>query len=293
MDFRESRLYSPIRSRPSTPPPALHDLTLKQTKDMIEDLYSSKFRYDFTNYENKLPRETFENFISLHFSQKYGLKSLCTQWLNLLSKACLKYENDISIKIFKKIRENELNEEFLHIVKQVREKVNEIVKGFFRTKHPYMQEKAIKVMQEEVLNNEAEEEIWNFVVSCFAGKEKVLRERLVKFLIPGKTQRKGRVVKFVHLLNTLFEVLLEEYEGKIGNFREIFKKVDIEAKGFITPQQLCEVFEALGCEKNVEKCVEMLDPWKSNRIVFSDFVVFCLGDKGKDELSVGGKNKLV
>lgn len=291
MDFRESRLYSPIRSRPATPPPTFHDLTLKQTKDMIEDLYSSKLRYDFTNFDNKLPRETFENFIMIHFSQKYGLKSLCTQWLNLLSKACLKYENDISIRIFKKIRENDLNEEFLHMIKQVKEKVNEVVKGFFRTKHPYMQEKAIKVMQEEVLNNEAEEEIWTFVVSCFAGKEKILKERLSKFLIPGKTQKKGKVVKFVHLLNTLIEVLLEEYEGKISMFREIFKKVDIEAKGFITPQQLCEVFEGLGCEKNIEKCVEVLDPWKSNRVVFSDFIVFCLGDKGKDEATLGVKNK--
>lgn len=291
MDFRESRLYSPIRSRPTTPPPALHDLTLKQSKDMIEDLYASKFRNDFTNFDNKLPKETFENFITIHFSQKYGLKTLCTQWLNLLSKACLKYEKDISIKIFKKIRENELNEEFVHLLKQVKDKVNEIIKGFFRTKHPYMQEKAIKVMQEDVLNNEAEEEIWNFVVSCFAGKEKILKDRLSKFLIPGKTQKKGQVIKFVHLLNTLYEVILEEYEAKISQFKEIFKKVDIEAKGFITPQQLCEVFEVLGCDKNIEKCVEVLDPWKSNRVVFSDFILFCIGEKGKDDISPANKSK--
>ena len=279
MDFRESRLYSPIRSRPTTPTPPLHDLTLKQTKDIIEELYVNKAKFDLTTFENKLPRETFENFLNIHFSQKYGLKTLCNQWLNLLSKACARFESDVNVKIFRKIRNNEINEEFLSLLKQLKEKVSEIIKNFFRNKHPYMQEKIIKVMQDEVMNNDVDEEIWNFVLTCFVGKGDLIKGKLVNFMIPSKNVKKGRIVSYIHLINVLSEVILEEYELKISSFYEMFKKVDIETKGFITPQQFCEIFEGIGVDRNVEKCVESLDPFKSNRIVFSDFIVFCLGEK--------------
>jgi hypothetical protein len=292
MDFRESRLYSPIRSRPTTPPPALHDLTLKQTKEMIEELYQNKARFDQTTFENKQPRETFENFIVVYFSQKYGLKNLCNQWLGLLAKACSRFENDVNVKIFKKIRNNEVNEEFLSVLKQLREKVQEIIKNFFRNKHPYMMERVIRVMQDEVTGNDVDEEIWNFVLSCFVGKENLIKSKLLNFAIPAKTPKKGRIVSFVNLMNVISEVVLEEYEEKISDLKTRFKNVDIETKGFISPQQFCEIFEELGIDKNVEKCVELLDPFSSNRIVFSDFIVFCLAERQGETNSPRAKSSI-
>lgn len=49
-------------------------LTLKQLKDMIEEIYASKTKYDQKYAEAKLPRETMEQHMYTYLNQKYGLK---------------------------------------------------------------------------------------------------------------------------------------------------------------------------------------------------------------------------
>lgn len=51
-------------------------LTLKQLKDIIEEIYNSKTKFDQKCYENHLPRETMEQHLYTYLNQKYGLKSL-------------------------------------------------------------------------------------------------------------------------------------------------------------------------------------------------------------------------
>lgn len=49
-------------------------LTLKQMKDVIEEIYASKAKYDQRCLEAKLPRETMEQHMYTYLNQKYGLK---------------------------------------------------------------------------------------------------------------------------------------------------------------------------------------------------------------------------
>lgn len=49
-------------------------LTLKQLKDMIEEIYASKAKYDQKYTDAKLPRETMEQHMYTYLNQKYGLK---------------------------------------------------------------------------------------------------------------------------------------------------------------------------------------------------------------------------
>ena len=51
-------------------------LTLKQLKDMIEEIYTSKSKYDQKYADAKLPRETMEQHMYTYLNQKYGLKVL-------------------------------------------------------------------------------------------------------------------------------------------------------------------------------------------------------------------------
>ena len=78
-EIKEYRSYSPFRPRSTTPQPSFHDLTLKQTKETIDDLYQAKKKFDIKCNENMQPRETLGNFIVINFTQKYGLKTLCNQ----------------------------------------------------------------------------------------------------------------------------------------------------------------------------------------------------------------------
>ena len=53
---------------------AVRALTLNQLKDMIEEIYNSKSKYDQKYTEAKLPRETMEQHMYTYLNQKYGLK---------------------------------------------------------------------------------------------------------------------------------------------------------------------------------------------------------------------------
>ena len=55
---------------------AVRALTLKQLKDVIEEIYVSKAKYDQRCLDAKLPRETMEQHMYTYLNQKYGLKVL-------------------------------------------------------------------------------------------------------------------------------------------------------------------------------------------------------------------------
>ena len=52
------------------------ELTLKQLKESIEDIYLNKVKFDEKCMENSQPRETMDQFLYTYLNQKYGLKTL-------------------------------------------------------------------------------------------------------------------------------------------------------------------------------------------------------------------------
>lgn len=54
--------------------------TLKQLKDLVQDIYQSKTKFDVKCSETKQPRETMEQFMYTYLNQRYGLKSLIIEW---------------------------------------------------------------------------------------------------------------------------------------------------------------------------------------------------------------------
>ena len=57
-------------------------LSVKQMREMVEELYASKAKHDAKTMEAKLPRETMEQHLYTHLNTKYGLKSLILECAN-------------------------------------------------------------------------------------------------------------------------------------------------------------------------------------------------------------------
>lgn len=49
-------------------------MTLKQLKEIIEEIYESKLKFDQKNYDGKIARETMHQYLFTYLNQKYGLK---------------------------------------------------------------------------------------------------------------------------------------------------------------------------------------------------------------------------
>lgn len=64
-------------------------VTLRQAKDLIEEIAQSKQKFDLKCLEAPVPRETMEQHMYNYLSQKFGLRSLVVEWATALIN-CLK-----------------------------------------------------------------------------------------------------------------------------------------------------------------------------------------------------------
>lgn len=68
---------APIISKPLTArQPNIRNLSQKQMREIIDEIYASKSKFDQKCAENKQPRETMEQHIYSFLNQKYGLNSI-------------------------------------------------------------------------------------------------------------------------------------------------------------------------------------------------------------------------
>ena len=56
--------------------------SLKQMKEMVDELFVSKSKHDAKCTEGSLPRETVEAHLYTFLNTKYGLKSLIVEYAN-------------------------------------------------------------------------------------------------------------------------------------------------------------------------------------------------------------------
>ena len=105
------------------------NLTLKQMKDTIEEIYSSKQRNDKKFREMKLPKETMEQHMYTFLNQKYGLKPLIIEWASSLINGIKTYAyEDNDVAVFGKILKNECDEEFIYVQSQIKNTILELFK---------------------------------------------------------------------------------------------------------------------------------------------------------------------
>ena len=126
-------------------------LTLKQIKQIINDMFAQKVKFDRKCLDTKVPRETMEQYMYTYFNQKYGLKSLIVENITNLINSMQLYKNeDHDIVLFSKVLKNECDEEFQVIQVQVKETLQSLLKIIIRERFPTKAEAGIKAIIEQV-----------------------------------------------------------------------------------------------------------------------------------------------
>jgi len=136
-------------------------LTLKQLKDTIQDMYSQKVKFDKKCTENKVGKETLEQYMYTYLNQKFGLKPLIVEWAAAIIngvKAYIKEEHDVAL--FAKILKNECDEDFRFIQMHVQETLINLVKVMLKDKHPLKAEKEIQKMLENIEKGRIDDWMW-------------------------------------------------------------------------------------------------------------------------------------
>ena len=166
-------------------------LTLKQLKDTIADIYAQKVKFDKKCEENKVGKETLEQFMYTYLNQKYGLKPLIVEWAAAIINAVKTYireEHDVAL--FAKILKNECEETFRLTQEQVKETLTNLIKVLLKDKHPLKSEAEILKMLAAVQKGRIEDWMWRKILEHeYDPQDALMIEERIRDFIAQKSRQ--------------------------------------------------------------------------------------------------------
>ena len=115
-------------------------LPLKQLKDLINDIYVQKNKYDERCIKTKQPKETMEQYMYTYLNQRYGLKSLIIEWANVIVSGIGKYaKGDSDIALFVKLLQNKCDAAYRIVHQEVKATMTNILSSKTNTYQLCMQ----------------------------------------------------------------------------------------------------------------------------------------------------------
>jgi hypothetical protein len=261
------------------------DLTLKQLKDAIEEIYNSKVKFDEKCFETKQPRETMDQFLYTYLNQKYGLKSLIGEWSVLLLKSIEKFEEqDAEVQLFSKILSHKIDEEFRFTFEKLKENMRQILKAKIQQRNPYMREVLLNSTLKEKMNGVLDEDEWGtIIVSMFSQEEaefiigniKTQIEEKANKLIIGRRNKMtmGKSdASYCEIQNAILKYDMSAHEALLEPFWSVFTEHDADRNGILTEEEFRALAEELSLGDETDRLLDQVDSTTTGFINYSDCV---------------------
>lgn len=271
------------------------NLSLKELKEIIQDIYGQKVKHDKKCMETKQPKETMAQFLHTYLNFTYGLKNLMQEWAKVIDEAIFKFSNiDKEVLLFGKILRNEFDEGFKNSIERIKELVCEGLKEGIKKKDKFRKEGEIEFIIETLAkgDGEIEEALWREVVKRMGYKEnegKIIEQRIKDLESYGK--KKELKVKFGDFQEIITDIHFSRHEKLIMKFATLFKKYDLDSNGILNRNEFSQLAVEMKISKDeAEKLKEMLDPFRSEQIIFTEcyaifsevakinFLIKCIGE---------------
>ena len=273
-------------------------LSLRQLKELIQDVYDSKVKFDKKCAAAHLPRETLEQHLYTYLNQRYGLKSLIIEWASAIIAAIKKFSaTDNDVAVFGAILRNEVDEEFRLVQKQLKETVRDLLRVYLKGKFPLKSEAEIGRLIKERQKGELEEEEWTDIVKyMYNDEDSVTLITRVKDVIrelaaerernepqhARARQPRGLIVKrptprvtYQAFLKTLLDFQLQGHEVFLAKFIRTFRRVDADKNGIVNEAEFRDLVTSLRPDKTEHDLMVLLnvaDPYNNQQITFSEAV---------------------
>jgi Ca2+-binding EF-hand superfamily protein len=292
---------SPNRTRTTGGAPTTGKvLTLRQLRDVTEDIYASKSKYDIKCAETHLPRETMEQHMYTYLNQRYGLKHLILEWATAIIQGVKKYTaDDNDVAVFGKILRNEIDEEFRFVQRQLKETVHELLRVYLKGKYPLKGDEEISQMLRKRINATVSHDEWVDIVkymyntedsvSIIMRVEDVLKQRQAPQRRrearrgsattgrDGKGAQEDKSIAYSDFLRILLDFQLEGHERFLARFVRIFKQHDTDRNGVVNEHEFRLVLKAVDpskTEDEINALLDLIDPHNNQLINFSECVTF-------------------
>jgi hypothetical protein len=289
------------------------NLSLRQMRELIEEMYASKAKHDAKTDRMKLPRETLAQHLTTFLTARYGLKMLIAENAQACFDGIREYQEvDADVATFGCVLRHEVEEGFVEVQRQLKHTVGELLRvqlrGRMTSKADIQISHELKKKQEGHL---AEDE-WTDIVKYLyteadvAGISQRMREaarrdrtaaaRVVTqpVVVPG-TPRAAAAARaraaeavaaaahrlpYAAFLQELLEFQLAGHLTYLAPFVALFRGLDLQARGVLDDRG----FRALVAnidprldDATIGAMLEQVDPHSHQRISFSD-CVYVLSD---------------
>ena len=265
--------------------PNSHDLSIRQLKDTIEEIYQNKLKFDEKCQESRQPRETMDQFLYTYLNQKYGLKSLIAEWSVLIRKAIDKYESsDAEISLFSKILNHRVDEGYKQVFETLKDNMKQFLKAKLQQRVQYMRETQLSSLLKEKIAGVLDEDEWaTIIVSMFSQEEAefmignfkgLLFENSGKLILARKSKnivKKGDA-SYEELQNFILNYDLSAREALLTPFYQYFTPEDFDKNGILSSEEFRMLCSKLGLDNEYSRLIYQIDPYSSSFVTFSDCV---------------------
>lgn len=293
------------------------NLSLRQMRDLIDEVYASKAKHDKRAAEARQPRETLAVHLTTFLNNKYGLKMLIAEYAQACFDAIREYEDqDADVATFGCVLRNEVEEGFVEVQRQLKHTVHELLRVYLRGRLPQKSDAHISEILRKKVDGAStlSEDEWRTIVHYLyvdrdashvatqireaCRKHRVTNTVLCRTslaLPPGGSIRAMEVAKqqlrmqhaqqlripYASVLQTLLDFQLNGHLQYLAPFVASFRGFDPRNSGVIDEA----TFRALAAElvpgvddERMLAMLERVDPHSHQRITFSDCVCVLADD---------------
>ncbi|KAG9391616.1 EF-hand calcium-binding domain [Carpediemonas membranifera] len=273
-------------------PGQVKELTLRQTKDLISEIYESKKRYDSRVSTGGVPPETMEQHVNTYLNHRYGLRQLVLDWAASIRQAIAQHESaDLDVAVFARIMRNEIDEQFKTVLDDLKSTVKELLRALIAQKlNTKPGTDAVSARLSQKMKGLLTKEEWTSIVKYLYRAEDVpaIVEGVITILgnrPRGKTggaavlSSDGRV-PFPVFVRALLDFQLQGHDRFLQTIRRVFRQYDTDQNGVLTRFEFTELFRTLvggGDTLDLDAAVEQADPWQQDMVTFSTTVAVLAG----------------
>lgn len=240
-------------------------LTLRQLLDMIDNIYTSKEKYDQRCAMHELPHETMEQHMYTYLNQRYGLREIIVEYATAIIEGVKRYATEQNeVAVFAKILRNEVDEGFRTVQQQIRTTAPELLRFHLKEKHPGRSDQDIQtlVQQRMEAGGELSEQEWTFIAEYMYApedaaflKELVLQDierqrssaggvstaitpRAASAMPAAAAGPRNRKYSYHSFIRLLLDFQLDGHERFLAPFVRIFRRHDMDGDGVINRDEL-------------------------------------------------------
>ena len=109
--------------------------TLKQLREVVEELVAAKVESDARQARRKKPRETMREHVYTFLNHKFGVKAVIAEWAESIAAATERFAGvDCEMAVFDRITRNVLDEEYFQEQRMVADTIEELLRSYVRSR---------------------------------------------------------------------------------------------------------------------------------------------------------------